>query len=80
MMATTSASAVPITGASGQVLFVHEVQRGNPLLNYIKNVKWQFSKEIIPDYVMQSTCVLFLSVRYHFRFPKVQSITLLLIF
>lgn len=60
------------TSSSGPILFVHEIQRGNPVLQHIKNVRYQFTKDIIPDYVMQSTCALFLSVRYHFRHPKVR--------
>ena len=54
-------------------LLVHEVQKGNPLLNCIKNVKWCFSKEIVPDYVMGSVCSIFVTVKYHFRHPKVQN-------
>jgi DNA excision repair protein ERCC-1 len=68
---TTSTATAPIL--SNQVLYVHEVQRGNPLLKHITNTRWEFSKEIVPDYVMQSTCALFLSVRYHYRHPKVSS-------
>lgn len=59
------------TSSSGPILLVHEIQRGNPVLQHIKNVRYQFTKDIIPDYVMQSACALFLSVRYHFRHPKV---------
>lgn len=53
-------------------LYAHEVQRGNPLLKYIRNVKWEFSADIVPDYVMGSTCALFLSVKFHFRHPTVR--------
>ena len=52
-------------------LYVHEVQRGNPLLKYIRNVKWEYSQDIIPDYSMGSTCALFVSVKFHFRHPTV---------
>jgi DNA excision repair protein ERCC-1 len=52
-------------------IFVHEVQQGNPVLKYIRNVKWEFSADIVPDYAMGSTCALFLSVKFHFRHPTV---------
>ncbi|XP_072483871.1 DNA excision repair protein ERCC-1 [Notamacropus eugenii] len=45
-------------------------QRGNPVLKFIRNVPWEFG-EIVPDYVMgQSTCALFLSLRYHNLHPN----------
>lgn len=53
------------------MILVHERQKGNPLLQSIKNVKWAFNAEIIPDYVMNSsTCALFVTVKYHFKHPK----------
>ncbi|KAG8143701.1 putative DNA excision repair protein [Naja naja] len=40
-------------------------QRGNPILKFVRNVPWEFG-EVVPDYVLgQSTCALFLSLRYH---------------
>lgn len=57
--------------ATAQSLYVHEVQRGNPVLKYIRNVKWEYSQDIVPDYVMGSTCALFISVKFHFRHPAV---------
>ncbi|XP_048355306.1 DNA excision repair protein ERCC-1 isoform X3 [Sphaerodactylus townsendi] len=45
-------------------------QRGNPILKFICNVPWEFG-EIVPDYVLgQSTCALFLSLRYHHLKPN----------
>jgi DNA excision repair protein ERCC-1 len=52
------------------ILHVNEVQRGNPLLVHIRNVKWSYTKEIIPDYATQSHCALFVTVKYHHRHPK----------
>lgn len=57
--------------SSNTTLQVHEVQRGNPVLKYIRNVKWEYSQDIVPDYVMSSTCALFVSVKFHFRHPTV---------
>jgi DNA excision repair protein ERCC-1 len=59
------------TAAMTQQLLVNEVQRGNPLLVHIKNVKWTFTKDIIPDYSISNACALFVSLKYHFRHPKV---------
>ena len=56
---------VASSGAGKNVIIVSEKQRGNPLLKYIRNVQWEFSKEIIPDYVMGFTCAIFLSIKYH---------------
>lgn len=60
-----------IMSSNATCLYVHEVQRGNPVLKYIRNVKWEFSQDIIPDYSMGSTCALFVSVKFHFRHPTV---------
>lgn len=46
-------------------LLVNPKQRGNPLLKSILNVTWEY-EDIVPDYQMgQTTCALFLSLRYH---------------
>ncbi|XP_029430773.1 DNA excision repair protein ERCC-1 isoform X2 [Rhinatrema bivittatum] len=46
-------------------ILVSPRQRGNPILKFVRNVPWEFD-EITPDYVMgQTTCALFLSLRYH---------------
>lgn len=55
---------------SKNTILVNPRQKGNPLLKSIRNVPWEFS-EIEPDYVMgQTTCALFLSLRYHSLFPN----------
>ncbi|XP_017780311.1 PREDICTED: DNA excision repair protein ERCC-1 [Nicrophorus vespilloides] len=46
-------------------LSVNPKQKGNPILKFITNVPWEYD-EIVPDYQMgQTTCALFLSLRYH---------------
>nr|XP_033775387.1 DNA excision repair protein ERCC-1 [Geotrypetes seraphini] len=46
-------------------ILVSPRQRGNPILKFVRNIPWEFD-EMIPDYVMgQTTCALFLSLRYH---------------
>ena len=45
-------------------ILVNERQRGNPVLDHLRNVPWQFSKGLIPDYVFSANaCCLFISVR-----------------
>jgi DNA repair protein Rad10 len=52
-----------------RAILVSRRQKGNPLLNSIRNVPWEYG-DIVPDYQMGSTsqtCALFLSVRYHMQ-------------
>uniref|UniRef100_A0A8C6S517 DNA excision repair protein ERCC-1 n=1 Tax=Neogobius melanostomus TaxID=47308 RepID=A0A8C6S517_9GOBI len=50
---------------SGSSILVSPRQRGNPILKYVRSVPWEFG-EVVPDYVLgQTTCALFLSLRYH---------------
>jgi DNA excision repair protein ERCC-1 len=52
------------------VLYVSVKQRGNGVLQYIRNVPWQFQK-MVPDYIFSSTtCALFLSIRYHLLYKE----------
>ncbi|CAF3145390.1 unnamed protein product [Rotaria sp. Silwood2] len=63
-----STSSVRPTSSSSSSLFVHSRQRGNPLLKYIRQVKWEYSDMILggADYSMsRSSCALYLSLRYH---------------
>lgn len=50
---------------SGSSIIVSPRQRGNPILKFVRSVPWEFD-EVVPDYVLgQTTCALFLSLRYH---------------
>lgn len=49
---------------------VSEKQRGNPLLKHIRIIQWQYNTDIVPDYVMGTTCAVFLSLKYHLLHPK----------
>jgi len=50
---------------------VNRCQLKNPILKFIKNPPYQWNAHIIPDYVSgPSTCVLFLSLRYHKLKPR----------
>ncbi|KAM9270703.1 LOW QUALITY PROTEIN: DNA excision repair protein ERCC-1 [Cariama cristata] len=56
-------------GAKSSSIVVSPRQRGNPVLKFVRNVPWEFG-DVIPDYVLgQSTCALFLSLRYHHLHP-----------
>ncbi|KAM9224421.1 DNA excision repair protein ERCC-1 isoform 3-T4 [Dugong dugon] len=47
----------------------NSIIRGNPVLKFVRNVPWEFG-DVLPDYVLgQSTCALFLSLRYHNLHP-----------
>jgi len=52
------------------VILVHPAQRGNPVLQHVKNAAYEFSKDVVADYVMGSTCAVFIAVRYHLSYPK----------
>ncbi|KAF9143519.1 ssDNA endonuclease and repair protein rad10 [Mortierella sp. GBA39] len=55
---------------SKATLVVSSSQRGNPLLQFIRNVPYEYG-EVVPDFVVGSTsCVLFLSIRYHRLHPE----------
>lgn len=55
---------------SGSSIIVSPRQRGNPILKYVRSVPWEFG-EVVPDYVLgQTTCALFLSLRYHHLNPN----------
>lgn len=56
--------------ASPSSILVSPRQRGNPLLNHIRSVAWQYS-DIPADYVLGHTrCALFLSLKYHRLHPE----------
>ncbi|KAM9631730.1 DNA excision repair protein ERCC-1 isoform 1-T1 [Trichechus inunguis] len=59
----------PKPGAKSNSIVVSPRQRGNPVLKFVRNVPWEFG-DVLPDYMLgQSTCALFLSLRYHNLHP-----------
>ena len=51
-------------------IIVSTRQKGNPSLNYIRNVPWEYG-DIPADYVLgATTCALFLSLKYHRLHPE----------
>ncbi|XP_057427829.1 DNA excision repair protein ERCC-1 isoform X2 [Lotus japonicus] len=69
---TTSSSATTTTTQSGQTrnaILVSHRQKGNPLLKHIRNVKWTFA-DVVCDYLLgQSSCAIYISLRYHLLHP-----------
>ncbi|KAJ2162507.1 ssDNA endonuclease and repair protein rad10 [Coemansia sp. RSA 552] len=58
-------------GSGGQLVQVNELQRGNPLLGNIRNVRWAYSRNLVADFeVNRSICMLYLSVKYHRLHPE----------
>ncbi|XP_075896416.1 DNA excision repair protein ERCC-1 isoform X2 [Nelusetta ayraudi] len=61
----TGVSLGPRSVGSGSSIIVSPRQRGNPILKFVRSVPWEFA-DVVPDYVLgQTTCALFLSLRYH---------------
>ncbi|PFH62752.1 hypothetical protein XA68_12180 [Ophiocordyceps unilateralis] len=55
---------------SGSAILVSPRQRGNPILASIRSMPWEYS-DLPADYVLgQSTCALFLSLKYHRLHPE----------
>ncbi len=53
------------------MILVHERQRGNPLLQCFRNVKWDFAQGLTSDFVVgASACANFLSIKYHLLKPQ----------
>ena len=51
-------------------IIVAPKQKGNPVLNAIRAVPWEYG-DIVPDFVMgNTTCGLFLSLKYHRLHPE----------
>ena len=69
---THSANAIPNESLlfNPNTIKIKPNQSKNPLLNYIKNVPFEISDGIIPDYIVgASSCALFLSLKYHILHP-----------
>lgn len=56
--------------AAPSAILVSPKQKGNPVLNSIRALPWEYS-DILPDYVLgATTCALFLSLKYHRLHPE----------
>ncbi|KAJ8772046.1 hypothetical protein K2173_027223 [Erythroxylum novogranatense] len=69
--ASTAAVASPTrqSSQSRNAILVSHRQKGNPVLKFIRNVRWAFA-DVICDYLLgQNACALYLSLRYHLLHP-----------
>lgn len=58
------------TTGSGSSILVSPRQKGNPILTNLRSFAWEYS-DIPADYVLgQTTCALFLSLKYHRLHPE----------
>lgn len=56
--------------AGFNAILVNARQKGNPVLNGVKNVPWEYG-DIQPDFVIGATaCAIFLSLKYHRLHPE----------
>jgi DNA excision repair protein ERCC-1 len=56
--------------STGSSILVSPRQKGNPILSLLRQFGWEFS-DIPADYVLgQTTCALFLSLKYHLLHPE----------
>lgn len=52
-------------------ILVSERQRGNPILQYIRAIPYEYINNILPDYILGETCcALYISMKYHMSHPK----------
>ncbi|CAA0808657.1 DNA excision repair protein ERCC-1 [Striga hermonthica] len=62
-------TSISSSGGNRNAILVSHRQKGNPLLKHIRNVRWAFA-DIVCDYLLgQSSCALYLSLRYHLLHP-----------
>ncbi|KAL2644805.1 hypothetical protein R1flu_012392 [Riccia fluitans] len=63
------ANLAALSGQARNQILVSRRQQGNPILKHIRNVRWMFM-DIVPDYILgQTSCALYLSLRYHLLHP-----------
>lgn len=67
---TSSAPVAVVRSKSIHCVLVHPNQKGNPLLQFVTNVPYEFDETIVPDFVVgRVNCMLYLSMRYHRLYP-----------
>ncbi|KAI3924568.1 hypothetical protein MKX01_038008 [Papaver californicum] len=67
--ASPSTSSSVQSGPTRNAILVSHRQKGNPLLKYIRNVRWVFA-DVVCDYLLgPNSCALYLSLRYHLLHP-----------
>ncbi|CAE6462543.1 unnamed protein product [Rhizoctonia solani] len=55
----------------GNAVLVNKRQKGNPVIDHLKGVPWEYNNDILVDYQVGSTAgVLYLSLKYHHLHPQ----------
>ncbi|MCL7023265.1 hypothetical protein MKW94_000457 [Papaver nudicaule] len=68
-VASPSTSSSVQSAQTRNAILVSHRQRGNPLLKYVRNVRWVFA-DVVCDYLLgPNSCALYLSIRYHLLHP-----------
>ncbi|XP_078442580.1 nucleotide repair protein isoform X2 [Wolffia australiana] len=66
---STASASTALNGQNRNAILVSHRQKGNPLLKHIRNVRWIFA-DVVCDYLLgQSSCALYISLRYHLLHP-----------
>jgi len=59
-----------MNNSSATSIIVNKRQKENPVLRHIRNVRYEFADDIVPDYVIgDAACALYLSIKYHVLYP-----------
>ncbi|CAL9090909.1 unnamed protein product [Musa acuminata var. zebrina] len=67
--ASSSYSSGSASGQNRNAILVSHRQKGNPLLKHLRNARWTFA-DVVCDYLLgQSSCALYISLRYHLLHP-----------
>ncbi|GBG24030.1 DNA excision repair protein ERCC-1 [Hondaea fermentalgiana] len=65
----SAAGTASTSGAASASILVGLRQKKNPVLDLVENVPWKFV-DMAPDFILgESTCALYLSMRYHLLHP-----------
>ncbi|CCO32360.1 DNA excision repair protein ERCC-1 [Rhizoctonia solani AG-1 IB] len=68
-LVTTTSNAVVAKSAKntvGNIILVHKRQKGNPILDHIKGIPWEYNSDIVVDYQVGSTAVHLYKIRKFF--------------
>ncbi|KAG6477585.1 DNA excision repair protein ERCC-1-like [Zingiber officinale] len=65
----STVSSVSGSGQNRNSILVSQRQKGNPLLKHVRNVRWMFADVVCDYFLGQSSCALYISLRYHLLHP-----------
>ncbi|CAE7189181.1 unnamed protein product [Rhizoctonia solani] len=68
---STALAAKAAKSTVGNAILVNKRQKGNPILDHVKGVPWEYNSDIVVDYQVGSTAgLLYLSLKYHHLHPQ----------